>query len=146
MVPALAFVIGPILVLFAYAAVRTSRRGRALRRSRAGSGFSRQNFIDSFRGDDVPELIASTVYDYFSEDERKQNFPIAPDDDIFGDLSCVGDGRDYDEAIEDLHKRLNCKILPNYVMAKRGIPEVQTLRHLVLTLDWARRNQPSGPS
>ena len=57
------FAVLGVLVLVSILGVRTLKL-RRIRKERAGKGFTRDRFVDSFRSIDVPATIASAVFDY----------------------------------------------------------------------------------
>jgi hypothetical protein len=135
----LAIAIVPILALFIYGHVRTARHAHALKSARVGPGYSREDFIASFRGDGIPSDIPATVYDYYSSPLLKPEFPISPSDRIEEDLLYVGDDRE--DQFDELLSLLKLKMVPLYVLEKHGPCGAGTLRELVLALACIRRNQ-----
>jgi hypothetical protein len=137
----LAIAIVPILILFTYAAAQTARHTHALKSARVGPGYSREDFIASFRSDDIPDEITATVYDYYSSPSLQPGFPIAPSDRIEDDLNYAGEDRE--DQFGELLSRLKLKMIPEYILERHGPWGTGTLGDLVLLLDCIRRNQPA---
>jgi len=100
---------------------------------------SRQSFIDEFAACDVPAAIPAAVYDHYTSLSVSKNFSVAPDDSLRTVFGIVGE--DVDDDAEDLVKTLGMELPIESVLCEWETP-VETLRDMVLWLDWIRQQQP----
>jgi hypothetical protein len=112
---------------------------RRIRRERAGKGFTRERFIDSFRSFRVPDKIPATVFDYYTSSGIWKNFPLSPDDTYSQVL--WDDPDDIDEDARALIERLQMRVLPEYILREYGNKPLVTVRDMVLWLDWIHQRQ-----
>jgi hypothetical protein len=113
-----------------------------LRQHRRGKGFTRENFVESFRSIGIPEEIPATVFDYYTAAGIWKNFPLSPDDAYSQILSDNPD--DIEKDARDLVERLEMHFLPKYVLQKYSDKPLVTLRDMVLWLNWVRQHQPAS--
>ena len=134
---------------------------------RGHRGMSREEFIRAFSGTDIPNEIPAAVYDYYKKTVIFREFSIAPDDsyeDVF---------RKCEEDIEDdarlLMKKLSFKPpsleaqqqWSEQILASRAtspstpgfsvdstklLQPIQTVRDMVLWLNWVRQQQEVAAS
>jgi hypothetical protein len=125
-------------------------------------GVSRDEFIKAFSGDEVPAEIPATVYDFYKKGIVFKDFSIAPDDTYDEALhKCeedIGDDAGF------LMKKLGLKPLPlevqqqwsEHILSSRAksqmgpmfsadstksLQPIQTVRDMVLWLNWVRQHQ-----
>ncbi len=153
----LLYVLGATLVFIFIATLVSHRRMRKHR------GVSREEFISAFSGTNIPAEIPATVYDYYKRMVIFKEFGIAPDD-AYQDVLCEGE-EEIDDDAEFLMKELGLKPpseevrlqWTEQILASRREPPhplrlsadstqwmqpIQTLREMVLWLDWVREHQP----
>jgi hypothetical protein len=104
-------------------------------------GVSREDFIKEFRKRDLPEAIPAAVYDYYRSSAMWKGFKVSPDDayaKVFRE-----EHEDIDDDAEQLVKQLGMHMPPEYVR-RQWEKRLETLRDMVLWLDWIRQHQPKG--
>ena len=115
---------------------------RRLRRERQGKDFSRERFIEVFRQLGIPDEIPAAVYDYYGSQKQLKGFPFSADDTYAEILH--DDPADIDEDATILVGKLGMIIVPEYVRKQYGDKPIQSLREMVLWLDWMRQHQPKS--
>lgn len=110
-------------------------------RLRRHRGTSRDEFIRSFDGAGIPEVIPGTVYDYYKSAAISSKFGMLPDDTYEealrkGDEEIDGDGR-------FLLKQLGLKMPSDEILVQRDT-RIRTLRDMVHWLNWVRGQQSGG--
>lgn len=98
-------------------------------------GISREAFIDEFRKENIPPEIPAAVYDHYRFVSRAKTFGVVPDDSfdkVFRECH-----EDIDDDAEELARKLNIE-LPIEMVLKEWPTPLQTLRDMVLWLNWVR--------
>jgi len=138
----LLYILGGFLLFIAVGAMWNGAKLRRLRHERQGKEFSRERFIEAFSQLGIPEAIPATVYDYYGSQKSLKDFPFSPDDTYTEIL------RDAPEDIDDdaiiLVGKLGMLVVPEYVRREYGDKPIQSLREMVLWLDWMRQQQPKS--
>jgi len=101
-------------------------------------GISREAFIAEFLKENVPPEIPAAVYDHYRSLSRAKRFSVAPDDSfekVFGQCH-----EDIDDDAEELARKLNVELPIETVLREWPTP-LQTLRGVVLWLNWIRQQQ-----
>jgi hypothetical protein len=119
-----------------------SFRLRRLRISRQASGYNKERFVAAFRELGIPDNIPETVYQYYGSQRAFRDFPFAPDDKYSEVLHDAPD--DIDEDALALLDRLGFLLLAERVRREYGDKPINTLRDMVVWLDWMRQHQPGG--
>jgi hypothetical protein len=135
------FAVFAVLVLASILGVISNLKLRRIRKERAGKGFTRERFIDSFRSIDVPEILAAAVFDYYSSQGVWKDFPFSPDDTYAKVL--YDDQGDIEDDTRALVDRLGMQFPAEYVLRESGNMPPRTLRDMVLLLYWIQRHQPA---
>jgi len=138
----LVYILGAFALFIAGGIVWGELKLRRLRNKRHGDAFGREHFIEAFRRMGVPDHIPAAVYDYYGSQRQLKNFPFSSDDtysDIWHD-----DPEDIDADATALAARLGMLIPPEYVRKQYGDKPIETLREMVLWLDWMRQHQPKS--
>jgi len=146
--------IAALVACFAYGIIAGQR---ILRNHR---GVSRDEFIGAFAGTGIPPEIPGAVYGFYKSRVLAKDFSVAPDDDYEKAL-CEGE-EEIDDDARFLMKKLGLKLPPaelrlqwaEQMMNARLEPPlklgtdsvrwrqpIQTLRDMVLWLDWVRQHQ-----
>jgi hypothetical protein len=115
-------------------------RLQMLRRQRQTNAFSRDQFIETFRQLEIPDIIPSTVYNYYGSQKAWKNFPFSPDDKYSEVLH--DDPDDLDEDASALVQRLGMILPTEQTLRHYGDKPIKSLRDMVLWLDWVRQHQP----
>ncbi len=150
-----------ILAFFGVALVR----GQIIMRKHRG--VSRHDFIDAFSSAQIPAEIPAAVYDFYKRGVVSKDFSIAPDDSYEEVLhKCEEDIEDDARFLmkelglkfpsleaqqqwsqEVLSSRAAVQSIPTFSSdPNRLLQPIQTLRDMVLWLNWVRRHQMDGPS
>jgi hypothetical protein len=125
-----------VLVILVWVVVRELCIAR-LRRQRKGLG--RKEFVEAFRGTDVPESIAVAVYDYYASQKGRKSFPFSPDDKY--SVVLYDDPADIERDARVLVQQLGFSFPTEYkIRAYSNKPPV-TLRDMVTWLDVVRQHQ-----
>lgn len=122
-------------------------------------GVSREEFIRAFANSATPPEIPGTVYDFYKSRVLAKGFSVAPDDDY---ENALWEGEeDIDDDARFLMEKMGLKLPPEEVRAQwaeqtlrsrqrqltlttdsaRWMQPIQTLRDMVMWLDWVRRHQ-----
>jgi hypothetical protein len=105
-------------------------------------GMPRETFIDEFVASGIPSEIPAAVYDHYRSFCRAKDFGVASSDSLEKVFRQVQD--DVDDDAEELASKLGMD-LPIETVLKEYATPVETLRDMVLWLDWIRRQQnPAG--
>ena len=134
-------ILGGILVFIVIGMVVDNLRLGRLRRQRRGGDFGREPFIAAFRQDGIPDNVPAAVYDYYGSRGIWKDFPFSPGD-RYSEVLC-DDPEDLDCDARALVERLGMRLPPEYIRREWGDRPIQTLRDMVLWLDWIRRHQPA---
>jgi hypothetical protein len=89
-----------------------------------------------------PEEIPATIYDYYCSQKPWKDFPFSPDDTYSEILH--DDPADIDNDATVLLGRLGLILVPGYIRELYGDKPIETLREMVLWLDWMRQHQPKS--
>lgn len=111
-------------------------------RLRRHRGVSRDEFIRSFDGAGIPQIIPATVYDYYKSAAISSKFGISPDDTYKESLR-----KGYEEIDGDaryLLKQLGLMMPPEEILVQRDL-KIRTLRDMVHWLNWVRTQQTRDP-
>jgi hypothetical protein len=103
-------------------------------------GVSREEFIAAFADAAIPTEIPAAVYDYYKRGVISKNFSVAPGDSY---EHVLHEGH---EDIEDDGQHLVRKLgmeLPTEPVLREWEKPLETLRDMVLWLNWIRQHQPS---
>jgi hypothetical protein len=138
----LLYIIGGFLFFIAVGAMWNDSKLRRLRRERQGKDFSRERFIEVFRQLGIPDEIPAAVYDCYGSQKQLKGFPFSADDTYAEILH--DDPADIDEDATILVGKLGMIIVPEYVRKQYGDKPIQSLREMVLWLDWMRQHQPKS--
>ncbi len=112
-------------------------------RLRHRKGLSRDQFIAGFSAQGIPNKIPAAVYDHYSSFAVGRKYLVSPDDNYEAVLR--EGAEDIDDDAEQLLKKLNLQVPTE--SARRDWPSpLETVRDMVLWLDWVRRQQTSHPS
>ena len=103
---------------------------------------ARDSFIEPFRQLGIHDDIPATVYDYYASQKHLKNFPFSPDD-TYSEIQ-RDDPLDIDEDATILIDRLGMLTLPEHVRRQFGEKPIQSLREMVLWLEWTRQHQPKS--
>ena len=107
-------------------------------RMRHHQGVSREEFVREFEGSGVPPVIPTTVYDYYKRSVIFRGFGVGPADRL---ESVFHRGeKDVDDDAQFLMKRLGFR-KPLRSATPCFDKPIQTLRDMVLWLDWVRQHQ-----
>jgi hypothetical protein len=101
-------------------------------------GVSRESFIGEFTATGVPAEIPAAVYDHYESLSVSKHFSIAPDDSYRGTFHEAHE--DVDDDAEDLVKALKMELPTESVLRQWETP-LETLRDMVLWLNWIRERQ-----
>jgi hypothetical protein len=101
-------------------------------------GVTRETFIEEFVASGIPSEIPAAVYDYYRSFCRAKDFSVAPDDSFEKVFRQVHD--DVDDDAEELSNKLGME-LPSESVLREYVTPVETLREMVLWLDWIRQQQ-----
>ena len=135
----LLYIFGALILFIVLGMALNQFRLRRLRRARQGDGLSRGKFIVSFRQLGIPDNIPNAVYDYYCSQEAWKNFPFSPNDTYAEVLRQAPEDMQNDGiAIID---RLGLRLPPEYIRREWGGGPIETLRDMVLWLDWVRQHQ-----
>jgi len=135
-------------------------------RMRNHHGLSRDEFLKAFFGTEIPTDIPATVYDYYKKMVNFKEFGVAPDDtyealhkgeeDIEDDarflLRKLGLKLPSEEALSQWMEqtrtaRAALLATPKFsVDSTRWMHPIQTVRDMVLWLNWARQHQDATAS
>ena len=126
------FSIFAVLALVTILSVVSNLKLRRIRKERVGKGFTRDQFINSFRTIGVPETIAAAVFDYYSSRGVWKDFPFSPHDTYAKVL--YDDQDDIEDDTRALVDRLGMQFPAEYVVRESGNVPPQTLRDMVLLL------------
>jgi hypothetical protein len=137
----LLFILGGFLLFVVIATIPDTLRILRLRRERREKGVTREQFLSAFRQGEISDKISSAVYDYYSSRGVWKGFGFLPDDKYSKVLS--DDPEDIEQDARTLVARLGLCMPPGYILAKWEKP-IETLRDMVLWLDWVRQHQPAG--
>ena len=123
-------------------------------------GVSREDFIGAFANTAIPAQIPGTVYDFYKSRVLAKGFGVAPSDD-FDNVLYEGE-EEIDADARLLMKKLSFNLPPEEVRRRwteqiltsrdrplltlptdptRRMQPIQTLRDMVLWLDWVRQHQ-----
>jgi hypothetical protein len=138
----LLYIAGAFLFLIGVGIIWNAIRVRRLRREREGKDFGREQFIKTFRPLGIPDNVPAMVYDYYASQEAWKGFPFSPDD-SYSKVMCA-DPEDTDNDVTMIADRLGMLIPPEYIRREYGNRPVETLRDMVLWLDWMRQHQPKS--
>jgi hypothetical protein len=138
----LLYILGAFLFFIALGAIWNEAKLRRLRRERQGKNFSRDRFIEEFRHLGIPEEIPATIYDYYCSQKPWKDFPFSPDDTYSEILH--DDPADIDNDATVLLGRLGLILVPGYIRELYGDKPIETLREMVLWMDWMRQHQPKS--
>jgi hypothetical protein len=97
-----------------------------------------KSFIGEFTAAGVPVEIPAAVYDHYVTLSVSKGFSVAPDDSfrrVFGQ-----EHEDVDDDAEDLVKTLKMELPTESVLRQWETP-LETLRDMVLWLNWIRQRQ-----
>ena len=112
-------------------------------RLRRHRGVSREQFIEAFRDLGITKAVPAAVYDYYRSVGMWEDFSVSPSDSFSKILS--GEPEEVEEAAEHLTKQLGIRLPPEYILQQWDKP-VETLRDMVLWLDWVRQHQIKADS
>jgi len=104
-------------------------------------GVPRETFIEEFVGLGIPSEIPAAVYDHYRSFCRAKDFSVAPDDSFEKIFRQVHD--DVDDDAEELANKLGMD-LPSESVLKEFATPVETLRDMVLWLNWIRQQQEAA--
>jgi hypothetical protein len=128
-------------------------------------GVSREEFIKAFSGTEIPAEIPATVYDFYKKGVVFKDFGIAPDDnyeealhkceeDIEDDAGFFLNKLGFRPLSLELQQKWNEQVLYSGWRSERGpnfsadpnklLQPIQTVRDMVLWLDWVRQHQNPG--
>jgi hypothetical protein len=138
----LLFIFGGFLAFIAVGAMWNGAKLRRLRAERQGKNFNRERFVETFRELGIPEIVPTTVYDYYATQKALRDFPFSPDDTYSQILR--DDPEDIDEDAINLIGKLGLIVVPGYIRETYGDKPIETLREMVLWLDWMRQHQPKS--
>jgi hypothetical protein len=110
-------------------------------RMRKHHGVSREDFVKTFSGLDVPTEIPEAVHDFYKRMVMFKSFGVAPDD-TFEELR-MGD-EDINDDRRFLLKELRME-LPSQPVRDECDKPLRTLRDMVLWLNWVRQRQEGAP-
>ncbi len=110
-------------------------------RLRRHRGASRDEFIRSFDGTGIPDVIPGIVYDYYKSAVISPRFGIVPED-TYEETLRKGD-EEIDNDARFLLKQLGLKIPSDEILVQREAT-IRTLRDMVHWLDWVRTQQQGG--
>jgi hypothetical protein len=102
------------------------------------NGVPREKFIEEFVASGIPSEIPAAVYDHYRSFCRAKGFSVAPDDSFEKIFRQVHD--DVDDDAEELANKLGMD-LPSESVLKEFATPVETLRDMVLWLNWIRQQQ-----
>lgn len=136
------YILGALLLFIFFGTLVGALRLRRIRRQRQGKGFSRADFVEYFRHLEIPAHIPAEVYDYYVGQKAWKDFPFSPDD-KYSEVLC-DDPIDMENDVRALVERLGMLFLPEYILRQRGDQPIETLRDMVLWLDWVRQHQPTA--
>lgn len=111
-------------------------------RLRRHRGVSRAEFIRSFDGAGIPEVIPGTVYDYYKSAAISSKFGMLPDD-TYEEALRKGD-EEIDGDARFLLKQLGLKMPSDEILVQRD-SRIRTLRDMVHWLNWVWTQQTSDP-
>lgn len=104
-------------------------------------GTSREAFIAEFLRLRIPDNIPAAVYDYYKQDSLWKGFSVSTDDTLAGVF-----GRSHEDIEDDLEELLLQKLgmqYPREAVLEQWKKPLETLRDIVLWLDWIRQHQPA---
>lgn len=136
-----------IAVFGFFIAFATSAFQLSTRKHRGGS---REQFICGFADTTVPAEIPAAVYDYYNKKVALSGLGVASDRSYEYVLGVARDGsygyvlrereEDINEDAQSLMKDLGLTLPPEDVLLERPT-RIQTLREMVLWLDWIRQHE-----
>ncbi len=133
------YIFGAFILFIVLGMALNQFRLRRLKRARQSDEFSREKFIATFLQLGIPENIPSTVYDFYRSQGAWKNFPFSPDDTYAEVLRQAPEDMQNDGiAILD---RLGLRLPPEYIRREWGERPIETLRDMVIWLDWLRQHQ-----
>jgi hypothetical protein len=138
----LLYIFGATSILVATWILVDRLRLRQLRRERQKMGRGRDQFLDAFQSVAIPLEIPSAVFEYYSSMRGWRDFPFAPDDMYSKVLH--DDPWDLHNDELALVARLGMKLPPEYILRTWPGKSIETLRDMVMWLDWIRQHQPAG--
>jgi hypothetical protein len=137
----LIYIFGALMLFIVLGMALNQLRLRRLRRERQSNGFSREEFIGAFRQLGIPDNMPTAVYDYYCSLEAWKNFPFSSNDTYPEVLRQAPEDMQNDRiAIVD---RVGLQLAPEYIRREWGEKPIETLRDMVLGLDWVRQHQPT---
>jgi hypothetical protein len=136
----LLYIFGAFALFIGLWSVVHSIRLNRLRHERKEKGFTRKHFINEFEQSGISADIPAAVYDFYSDTKQWRDFPFAPGDKYSTVLAIAPD--DIEADAHTLVERLQMTFLPEYILCEWGDKPIETLRDMVVWLDWVRRNQP----
>ena len=89
----------------------------------------------------IPENIPATILEHYGVVRIWQDFPFTPDDDYSRLLNIAPE--DIEDDAKALVESLGMQFLPEYIRREYGDKPIETLRDMVLWLDWMRQHQPT---
>ncbi|MGP0017571.1 MAG: hypothetical protein ACLPHP_03285 [Candidatus Sulfotelmatobacter sp.] len=122
---------GFLILIFVWSAVDQIRLSRH-------RGVSRESFIGEFTAAGIPAEIPGAVCDHYVSLCVSRHFSIAPDDSFPRTFRQAHE--DVDDDAEDLVKALKMELPTESVLRQWETP-LETLRDMVLWLNWIRERQ-----
>ena len=107
-------------------------------RMRKHRGVSREEFIAAFADAAIPTDIPAAVYDFYKKRVMFKRFTVAPDDSFDKTFHMIHD--DVDDEGARLVRKLGME-LPIEPVLREWKKPVETLRDMVLWLNWIRQHQ-----
>lgn len=120
----IAVVIASCVVIWGIGEFLMVRRGRHLKRSRAGEGF--ETFRSSFSDEQVPEEILRYGYRYFQDWKGDPDFPVRASDSIYGIYGIVDE--DFVDMIDHLEAECGSR-LPENLTGVKTVGDLVRLLH-----------------